>query len=257
MDASSFIHPPPFYDRFDICFYLRSLTLSEKFQLQEILEKYDWDLIGSMSQILSFDELEEVRKEVAAQELDPTLVGNINLLIRDFQACIRDKEESEVKPPSLCEGCHFLRDICSSIREPLSERATVAITHLVKATQWLKGSCDFEEVLRMALVVLPHRITLVRTRNVLSDLSDLLGRERIKMADRNARKQWSLLNELLKDFNRPVYKLAREAAVEDVAFAEELVSLEEKWVSKDLLKIDESLTSQMGWKRQAYKGVAF
>jgi MoxR-like ATPase len=255
MDASSFVHPPPFYDRFDICFYLRSLTLSEKFQLQEILEKYDWDLVGSMPHVLSFDELEAARKEVAAEEIDPTLVGNINLLIRDFQACIRNKEESEVKPPPLCEGCHFLRDICSSVREPLSERSTVALTHLVKAYQWLNGSCDFEDVLRMALVVLPHRITLVRTRNILGDLADLLGRERIKMADRNVRKQWPLLNELLKDFNRSVYKLAREAAVEDVAFAEELVRLEDNWVGQGLLKSDETLAAQMGWKRSTYKGV--
>jgi MoxR-like ATPase len=28
MDATSFIHPPPFYDRFDICIFLNSLTFS-------------------------------------------------------------------------------------------------------------------------------------------------------------------------------------------------------------------------------------
>lgn len=257
MDATSFIHPPPFYDRFDVCLFLRSLILSEKFQLQELLEKYDWDLIGSMSQVFSFDELEKARKEVAAVELDPSLVGDINLLVRDFQACIRDKEESEIRPPSLCEGCHFIRDICGTIREPLSERATVALTHLVKATQWLNGKCEFEDVLRMALLVFPHRLTLVRTRNILNDMVEILEKERIKMADRNARKQWPLLNELLKDFNRSIYGLAREAAIEDVAFAEELIRLEDQWVNEGRLKRDETLSTQMGWRRPSYQGVPF
>ncbi|MBS7657124.1 AAA family ATPase [Candidatus Bathyarchaeota archaeon] len=257
MDATSFIHPPPFYDRFDICLFLRSLTLSEKFQLQEILEKYDWNLISSMPQVLSFDELEEARKEVATIELDPSVVGNINLLVRDFQACIRDKEESEIKPPALCEGCHFIRDICGTIREPLSERATVALTHLAKAAQWLDGKCEFEDILRMALLVFPHRLTLVRTRNIINDMIEILERERVKMADRNARRQWPLLNELLKDFNRSVYGLAREAAIEDIVFAEELIRLEDQWVNEGLLRRDDTLSTQMGWKRPSYKGVPF
>ncbi|MEM2888692.1 MAG: AAA family ATPase [Candidatus Bathyarchaeia archaeon] len=257
MDATSFIHPPPFYDRFDMCLFLRSLTLSEKFQLQEILEKYDWNLVSSMPQVLSFDELEEARKEVATIELDPSVVGNINLLVRDFQACIRDKEESEIKPPALCEGCHFIRDICGTIREPLSERATVALTHLAKAAQWLDGKCEFEDILRMALLVFPHRLTLVRTRNIINDMIEILERERVKMADRNARKQWPLLNELLKDFNRSIYGLAREAAVEDVAFAEELIRLEDQWVNEGRLRRDDTLSTQMGWRRPSYQGVPF
>ncbi len=257
MDATSFIHPPPFYDRFDICLFLRSLTLSEKFQLQELLEKYDWDLINSMPQVFSFNELEAVRKEVTAVELDPSLIGYINLLVRDFQACVRDKEESEIKPPALCEGCHFIRDICGTIKEPLSERATVALTHLIKATQWLNGKCELEDVLRMALLVFPHRLTLVRTRNILNDMVEILERERIKMADRNARKQWPLLNELLKDFNRSVYGLAREAAIEDVAFSEELIRLEDQWVNEGRLKRDDTLSTQMGWRRPSYQGVPF
>jgi len=256
-DATSFIHPPPFYDRFDICLFLRSLTLSEKFRLQELLEKYDWNLVESMPQVLSFEELEEVRKEVAEIELDPALVGYINLLVRDFQACIRDKEESEVKPPALCEGCHFIRDICGRVKEPLSERATMALTHLVKASKWLYGTCEFDDILRMALWVIPHRLTMVRTRNILGDLQDLLEREKVKIADRDLRRQWPLLNELMKEFNRPIYRLAREAAVEDVAFAEELIKLEEKWVREGILKRDETLSIQMGWKRPSYQGVSF
>jgi len=255
MDATSFIHPPPFYDRFDICLYLRSLTLSEKFRLQELLERYDWNLFETMPQVFSFDELMEARKEVAQIELDADMIGYVNLLVRDFQACIRDKEESEIKPPALCEGCHFIRDICGRIKEPLSERATVTLMHLVKATKWLHGSCGFDDIMRMALWVLPHRLTLVRTRNILNDLQDLLERERVKIADRDIRRQWPLLNELMRDFNRPIYRLARDAAVEDVAFAEELTKLEEKWVREDILKQDETLSVQMGWKRPGYRGV--
>jgi MoxR-like ATPase len=254
MDATSFIHPPPFYDRFDICLYLRSLTLSEKFRLQELLERYDWNLFETMPQVFSFDELAEARKEVAQVEIDPTLAGYVNLLVRDFQACIRGKEESEVKPPALCEGCHFIRDICGRIKEPLSERATVALMRLAKAAKWLYGKCEFEDILRMALWVLPHRLTLVRTRNVLNDLRDLLERERVKVADRDIRRQWPLLNELMKDFNRSIYRLARDAAVEDVAFAEELTKLEGRWVREGILKQDETLSVQMGWRQPGYRG---
>jgi len=252
-DATSFVHPPPFYDRFDICVFLKSLTLSEKFQLQELLDKYDWNLVESMPQVLSFEQIEEARKEVAKVELDLTLIGNLNLLVRDFQACIREKEESEIKPPTLCEGCHFIRDICGAIREPLSERATVALMHLAKATKWLYGKCELEDLFRIALWVLPHRLTLVRTRNILNDLQDLLERERIKMEDRNMRRQWPLLNELLKEFDRSIYKLARDAAVEDVAFAEELIKLEERWVREGPLKQDETLSTQMGWRLSIYR----
>lgn len=248
MDATSFIHPPPFYDRFDVSLFLSSLTLSEKFRLQELLNKYEQGLVDSMPQVLSFEELKEARKEVAEIDLDPDLNGYINLLVRDFQACIRDKERSQIKPPALCEGCHFIRDVCAMIKEPLSERATVALTHLAKASIWLYGKCSLDDLLHMALWVFPHRMTLIRTRNILADLQSLIDRERIKMEDRNFRREWPILNELLSNLNRSVYKLARDAAVEDIVFAEELVKLEEKWVQEGLLRPEETLALQMGWR---------
>jgi len=246
-DATSFVHPPPFYDRFDICIFLRTLTLSEKFQLQELLDKYDWNLVESMPQVLSFEELQEIREEVTDVELDPELTGHINLLVRDFQSCVRDKENSEIKPPTLCEGCHFIRDVCGLIKEPVSERATVTLTHLAKAAKWLHGKCDLDDLFQMALWVFPHRLSLVRIRNILSDIWDLLERERVKMEDRRIRRQWSLLNELIKGFNPSIYRLARDAAVEDVAFAEELIKMEENWINDGLLKRGEDLSTQMGW----------
>jgi len=255
MDATSFVHSPPFYDRFDTCLFLSSLTLNEKFQLQGLLDKYGQDLVDSMPQVLSFEELNEARKEVAHVDLDPDLTGCINLLVRDFQACIREKERSEVKPPTLCEGCHFIRDICGSIREPLSERATVALMHLVKAAVWLYGKCDLEEVFRICLWVLPHRVTLVRTRNLLADFQDLLERERVKMEDRNFRREWPLLNELVKGFNSAAYRLAKDAAVEDISFAEELVKMEDKWVQEGILTREETLTTQMGWRMPVHRRV--
>ncbi|MCD6465964.1 AAA family ATPase [Candidatus Bathyarchaeota archaeon] len=247
-DATSFIHPPPFYDRFDICVFLRTLTLSEKFQLQELLDKYDWNLVESMPQVLSFEELQEIRREVSEIELDPELIGYINLLVRDFQACIRGKENSEIKPPALCEGCHFIRDICSMIKEPVSERATVALMHLAKAVKWLYGECSSDDLFRIALWVFPHRLSLIRTRSILGDIQELLEREKIKMEDRRIRRQWSLLNELMKSFNPSIYRLAREVAVEDVTFAEELTKMEEKWINEGLLKRGEDVATQMGWR---------
>ena len=248
MDVTSFVHPPPFYDRFDVCLYLSSLTLSEKFQLQDLLEKYDWNIVESMPQVLSFEELEEARREVTSEKLSPEIIGYINLLVRDFQVCIREKERSEIKPPTLCEGCHFIMDVCSMVKEPLSERATIALTRLAKASKWLYGKCDLEDIFRMALWVLPHRMTLVRTRNLLEDLRSLLHRERIKMEDRNVRRQWAILNNLMNKFNPSLYRLARDVAIEDVVFAEELIKLEDKWVREGLLRRDELLSTQMGWK---------
>ncbi len=250
-DATSFVHPQPFYDRFDVCLYLNSLTLSEKFQLQDLLERYDWNIVDSMPQVISFEELEEARREVAEVKLDPKIMGYINLLVRDFQVCIREKELSEVKPPTLCEGCHFIRDVCSMIKEPLSERATVALTRLAKAAKWLYGSCKLDDIFRMALWVLLHRVTLVRTGNLIDSLRGLLERERIKMEDRNMRRQWALLDQLMNGFDRGIYKLAREAAVEDVTFAEELMKLEERWVRENILSPEELLSIQMGWKTPA------
>ncbi|MEM3479496.1 MAG: AAA family ATPase [Candidatus Bathyarchaeia archaeon] len=247
-DATSFIHPPPFYDRFDICVFLRTLTLSEKFQLQEMLERYDWNLVESMPQILSFDELQEIRMEVADVELDAELTGYINLMVRDFQSCVRDKENSEIKPPTLCEGCHFIREVCGIVKEPVSERATVALINLAKAFKWLYGKCDVDDLFQMALWVFPHRLNLIRTRNILVDLQSLLERERVKMENRRIRRQWALLNEMMKGFDPSIYKLAREAAVEDVVFAEELMKIEDKWISEGLLKRGEDMATQMGWR---------
>jgi len=257
IDATSFIHPQPFYDRFDICIFLRSLTLSEKFQLQELLDKYEGNIVDSMPQILTFEDLEEARRQVSEIELDSDKMGIINLIVRDLQACIRDKENSEVKPPALCEGCHFTRDICSKIKEPLSERATVALTNLVKATEWLDGECKIDDILQMAFWILPHRLSLVKTKNIPTDIREILEMERVKMADRDARRQWAILNELTKKFNYSIYKLAREAAVEDVVFAEELIKMEDKWIREGLLRRDETLSSQMGWKNLRYKDVIF
>jgi MoxR-like ATPase len=251
-DATSFVHPPPFYDRFDICVFLRTLTLSEKFQLQELLDRYEGNLIESMPQVLSFEDLQEVRREVAEVELDPDLIGYINLLVRDFQSCIRGKESSEVKPPTLCEGCHFIRDVCGMIKEPVSERATVVLTHLAKAVKWLYGKCSIDDIFQMALWIFPHRLNLIRMRNILSDIQELLERERVKMEDRRLRRQWTLLNELIKGFNPSIYRLARDAAVEDVTFAEELIKMEEKWIGEGLMKRGEDISTQMGWRLQGY-----
>ncbi|HDD64087.1 MAG TPA: hypothetical protein ENF53_02855, partial [Thermoprotei archaeon] len=115
-DPSTFKHPPPFYDRFDITIYLSSLTLSQKFKLQALLHKYGGELVDSMPQVLTFDDLMNIRKEVAEVEIDLELRGLINTLIRDLQTCIRGRDFSTLKPLALCEGCHFIRDICSSIK---------------------------------------------------------------------------------------------------------------------------------------------
>jgi len=247
-DPTTFMHPPPFYDRFDICVYLSSLTWREKFLLQELIEKYEGQLVGSMPQMLSLEELQEARKEVSSLRLSSDILGQINLLVRDFQVCIRNREESEVKPPALCEGCHFIRDICSSIKEPPSERSTAVLTHLAKAMTWLDGSVNFDSLLNAGLWILPHRMALVRVRNLLQDLNALLDREKAKTDDREARKQWAILNELYKGYTPALYKLGKEAASEDIVFAEELMRLEDRWVKEGKVSGEETISVQMGWK---------
>jgi len=90
-------------------------------------------------------------------------------------------------------------------------------------------------------------LSLIKTKNILSDIRELLERERVKMEDRRLRRQWALLNELMKGFNPTVYGLARDAAAEDMVFAEELIRMEEKWIREGFLKRGEDLATQMGW----------
>jgi len=247
-DPTTFIHPPPFYDRFDICVYLSSLTWREKFMLQDLMEKYEGQLVESMPQVLSLEELEEARKEVSSLRLSSETLGQINLLVRDLQVCIRNREEAEVKPPAICEGCHFIRDVCSSIKEPPSERSTTVLTHLAKAMTWLDGSVNFNGLLNASLWVLPHRMALVRVRNLLQDINALLDRERAKTEDRESRKQWAILNELYKGYTPALYRLGKEAASEDIVFAEELMRLEDQWVKEGKVRGEETISAQMGWK---------
>jgi len=247
-DPTTFAHPPPFYDRFDISVSLRSLTVSEKFELQALIDKYDGSLVDSMPQVLSPDELEEVRAEVRVTPVDSEIAGMVNILVRDFQACIRNREQSELKPPALCEGCHFVRDVCSRVKEPPSERAVVVLMGLSKAVTWLNGHCGLEDVQRIAEWVLPHRTSLVSTRNFQEDLKALLGREWTKMADREARRQWPIMNHLYKQFDRGLYQHAKEISMEDIVFAEELRRLEARWLREGKVRREETLEAIMEWR---------
>ena len=240
-DPTTFIHPPPFYDRFDICVFLRSLTFSEKFTLEDLIDKFGGDLVETMPQVLSIEELEEIRREVHEIELDVELRGMINLMVRDFQACIRNKEYSEIKPPTLCEGCHFIRDICSKIVEGLSERAIVVLSNLAKAKEWLHGKVEIMDLMNMFKWTLPHRLSLVRTKSIVDDIQELLSTELDKIRERERRKQWAILNELYRGFSRDLYFRAREIALEDMVFAEELIKLERKWIEEKKMREDESL----------------
>lgn len=244
-DPTTFVHPPPFYDRFDVVIYLRSLTLSEKFRLQSLLDKYGGELVESMEQVMTFDDLREVRREVSEIELDVELRGTINLLIRDLQACVRNRDSSVVKPLVLCEGCHFIRDVCSSIKTGPSERATIVLSQLAKAKVWLDGKCDVDDVIELGKWVLPHRIELTKVRVIQEDIEEILERERVKMREREARRQWYMLNELYKKFDRELYRRVKEMALEDLVLAEELARLEAGWVRKGLISKEETLYSYL------------
>ncbi len=244
-DPTTFVHPPPFYDRFDVVIYLRSLTLSEKFRLQTLLDKYGGYLVESMPQVMTFDDLCEIRKEVNEIELDIELRGAINLLIRDLQACIRNRDMSTIKPLVLCEGCHFIRDVCSSIKTGPSERATIVLSMLAKSKIWYDGKCDIADIIDLAKWVLPHRIELTKVRVLLEDIEDILERERIKMREREIRRQWYLLNELYKKFDRELYRRVKEMALEDLVLAEELMKLEHEWVRKGVISREEALFSYL------------
>jgi MoxR-like ATPase len=247
-DLTTFIQPPPFYDRFDVCVYLNSLTVSQKFELQEKNNRYENDLINSMPQVIKYEDLLEIRREVEGTELDPETLGFINILVRDFQVCVRDKEHSSVLPPVLCEGCHFTRFVCSSVKEPPSERATVVLTQLAKAKKWLEGEVRNDDIIEMAKWVLVHRISLVRNENVIEEIDELLQREKERMLERESRRQWFILNELYTNYSPGLYRTAREIAVEDNVFAEELYALEEKWIKEGKIKKEETLKATLGIK---------
>ncbi|MBO3763303.1 MAG: MoxR family ATPase [Thermoproteota archaeon] len=247
-DLTTFIQPPPFYDRFDVCVYLNSLTVSQKFELQEKNNNYGNDLVNSMPQVVSYEDLLEIRREVEETNLDPETLGFINVLIRDFQVCIRDKEHSNISPPVLCEGCHFTRFVCSSVKDPPSERATVVLVQLAKARKWLEGEVTSDDIIEMARWALIHRINLVRNENVIEEIDELLQREKERMIERESRRQWFILNELYTSYSPGLYRTAKEIAVEDNVFAEELYALEEKWIKEGKLRKEETLKATLGIK---------
>lgn len=245
-DSTTFLQPPPFYDRFDIAVYLNSLSISQKFALQEFNEKNGYDLVRSMPQVMSFDELSQIRREVEETELDPEIIGFINVLIRDFQICVKGKEHSNIPLPVLCEGCHFTRFVCSRIREPPSERATIVLLQLAKAKKWLDGNVDEKDILEMAKWVLVHRTGLLNPEKPLKEIDELIEMEKERMFERESRKQWFILNELYSGFNPSLYRTAKEIAAEDNVFAEELFILEEKWVKEGKISREETLRAELG-----------
>lgn len=245
-DTTTFIQPPPFYDRFDIVIYLNSLTVSQKFALQELNHSYSYDLVDSMPRVVSSEDLGRIRMEVENTEVEPRIVGFINTLIRDFQICVKGKEHANSPLPLLCEGCHFTRFVCSRIKEPPSERATIVLLQLAKAKKWLNGKVDEEDVLTMAKWVLVHRTGLMNAEKPLTEVDELLERERERMFERESRKQWFILNELYNNFSPGLYKVAKEIAAEDNVFAEELFSLEEKWVKEGKISREETLKIGLG-----------
>ncbi|MBO3769758.1 MAG: MoxR family ATPase [Thermoproteota archaeon] len=245
-DSTTFMQPPPFYDRFDIAVYLNSLSISQKFALQEFNEKNGYDLVRSMPQVMSFEELSQIRREVEETELDPEITGFINVLIRDFQICVKGKEHSNMPLPVLCEGCHFTRFICSRVREPPSERATIVLLQLAKAKKWLDGNVDEKDILEMAKWVLVHRTGLLNPEKPLKEIDELIEMEKERMFERESRKQWFILNELYSGFNPSLYRTAKEIAAEDNVFAEELFLLEEKWIKEGKISREETLKAELG-----------
>jgi len=245
-DTTTFIQPPPFYDRFDIVIYLNSLTVSQKFALQELNHSYSYDLVDSMPHVISYEDLSRIRMEVENTEVEPGIMGFINTLIRDFQVCVKGKEHSSSPLPLLCEGCHFTRFVCSRVKEPPSERATIVLLQLAKAKKWLYGRVGEEDILKMAKWVLVHRIGLLNAEKPLTEIDELLERERERMFERESRKQWFILNELYKNFSPGLYKVAKEIAAEDNVFAEELFTLEEKWVKEGKISREETLKVGLG-----------
>lgn len=243
-DPTTFIHPPPFYDRFDVCVNLFSLPLSDKFRLQKLVETYG-SLVDSMQQVIDFETLREARREVRDLEIDVDLVATVNVLIRDLQACIRGRDVSRVKPPALCEGCHFVHGICSSIREGPSERAALVLYNLLKAKAWVDGKVTEDDVYELAPYVLIHRMELVKQDRAPEELVKILRRQREMNEERRARKQWAILSSLYKSFSRELYKLASEIAVEDLVFAEEIMKLENSWASAGHLRPEEMIRTRL------------
>ncbi|MGQ9478702.1 MAG: AAA family ATPase [Thermoproteota archaeon] len=245
-DVTTFVQPPPFYDRFDIAIYLNSLTISQKFALQELNNGYAYDLIGSMPRVMSLEELSEIRKEVEETDVDPETVGFINILIRDFQVCVRGKEYSSIPLSVLCEGCHFTRFVCSRVKEPPSERATIVLLQLAKAKKWLTGKIEENDLVEMAKWVLIHRTGFLNPEKPLKEMDELLERERERIFERESRKQWFILNELYNGFSPGLYRTAKEIAAEDNVFAEELFTLEDRWVKEGKISREETLKVSLG-----------
>ena len=54
-----------------------------------------------------------------------------------------------------------------------------------------------------------------------------------------------MLERLYEAFSRESYRLAKEIAIEDLVFAEELMKLEEKWLREGLVKPEETILERL------------
>ncbi|MBO3832677.1 MAG: hypothetical protein FGF51_04735, partial [Candidatus Brockarchaeota archaeon] len=112
--------------------------------------------------------------------------------------------------------------------------------------KWLEGKVEEKDVIEMAKWVLIHRTGFLNPEKPLKEISELLEREKERMFERESRKQWFILNELYNGFSPGLYRTAKEIAAEDNVFAEELFSLEEKWVREGRISREETLKVGLG-----------
>lgn len=153
-DEATFAMPPPLTDRFDMCINLESTSF--------LIKK---NILGAdavpISQVISKQEVESMRKEIAQVEVTKRIKFKINSAIRDMQLCTYGDKEFLRNFPTCCEKCKFRNNACAAIAHttPLSDRAYLSAFKLVKAISYIRGVEMNDEIFREVMhFVLPHRI---------------------------------------------------------------------------------------------------
>ena len=127
------------------------------------------DLVKTMPQIMSIEELERVWDDVAQVHI-PEIVKLFTLmLVAAFRVC--KYRRSMVGYMRLkCADCEYSNEPCSFVQEPPDERANIALLFYARARAWLyrRARVSFDDVIWAAPYVLAHRLEikpLVKSRS--------------------------------------------------------------------------------------------
>ncbi|MHA1615756.1 MAG: AAA family ATPase [Candidatus Njordarchaeales archaeon] len=153
--------------RFMVSAYVPLISLPGSIKVTQQMfqtEKEVRDLVETMPEILSIDELEKIWRDTEKVAIPFTVSLFAHMLLWAFRACKFDK--SRIIPGYLrlaCAQCEYNNEICSHILIPPGERAIISALLFAKARAWFykRKRITYDDVIWIMPWVVAHRIELV------------------------------------------------------------------------------------------------